>query len=152
MNTHGGAGRGQGRKPLGEELVAKTVSLFSRQVERLSRANLSEVVRRVLDEDERRQAKSYVTLWEDNAGGLWLVDTDRQMAYEVEGDGAFVEDAASLYADLFSTDGATVPYSEAIEPNDSTALVAEYDGEVALLYPGNMGAAAKGYCGVADYD
>lgn len=90
-----------------------------------------------------------VTLWEDNAGGLMLVDTDRQWAYEVTGDNMFLQNSSALFVDEFYTEGERYPYTEAVEQWPETQLVAEYDGERVVLYPDKMGYAAKRYCGIA---
>ena len=100
-NSHGGAGRGQGRKPLAEKLVSKTVTIFERQAERMIDANLSEVVRRLIDKHLEGQDARIVTLWEDGAGGCWLVDPDREWAWDMglsgEWGASFVQDASASW-------------------------------------------------------
>lgn len=152
-DNRGGAGRGQGRKPLPEELVAKTVTLFTRQVEALKRANLSEVVRRLIDDEHARQAKRYVTLWEDNAGGCWLVDKERTIAWDMSGGTSFVTDAADMFIDGHRHwDGESYSYEKAIENDEAVSMVADWDGDCARLYVNEMGYGAREYCRVPTDD
>ncbi len=104
-----------------------------------------------LDQNSRQVVK----LFEDNAGGLWLVDTDQQWAWNMDINGnmgnSFYADAGDLFADEvggWETENRH-PYSEAVEPRDETKLVAEYDGNMISLYPDKMGHSAKQYCGLA---
>lgn len=89
-----------------------------------------------------------VKLFEDNAGGLWLVDTDQEWAHDVSSGESFYQDALALYADDLQIDGESYPYTGIIEPYDDTKLVAEFDGDTVRLYPFVMGHAAKRYCGI----
>lgn len=147
--NHGGIREGAGRPPLESTTTRKTVTLLKRQVDRLDGANLSEVIRRCLDEDEAKQAKLLTQIWEDNAGGLWAVDTSRQKCYKVDGAGRYYADLSSLFA-FDSVDREVFLYSAIIDEQPEVNLVAEYDGETLHLYPHNMGRSAQAYCGIHD--
>jgi hypothetical protein len=140
-NSHGGAGRGQGRKPLAEPVTTKCFTLFERQA-----GYTSEQIRSIIDRHEVEYNREWVTLWEDNAGGLWLVDTARAAAWSV-GSSNFVADASDLWigqTDAWETD--SHPYAEAVEQQDGIKLVAEYSNGEAKFYPEEMGSAATEYC------
>lgn len=147
----GGAGRGQGRNPLdpSDETKRITITLLGSQLERLP-SNKSEAIRSMIDKHLAEQDKLYVRLFEDNAGGLWLVDTEQEIAVNVSEDGKFCEDAADLLAG--STAGwdedSIYPYGEGVEQWPETKLIAEYDGETVKLYPGAMGHSGKEYTGI----
>ena len=95
--------------------------------------------------------KPAVKLFEDNAGGLWLVDTDQVWAWSMGNMGnSFYADAIVLFGDDVADWAAEsrYPYSEEVEPHDQTKLVAEYDGSTIKMYPDAMGDSAKQYCGL----
>jgi hypothetical protein len=104
----------------------------------------------MIDRHETEYNREWITLWEDNAGGLWLVDAVRVTAWSVGpsvGPGNFVADASDLWIGLTDTwEIESYPYAEAVEPQDEIKLVAEYSNGEAKFYPESMGRAAKEYC------
>lgn len=102
----------------------------------------------MIDTYLQQASQSSVTLWEDNAGGLWLVDKARDTAFDASLFDSFFPDAEALYDDRFESDGGSYPYTEIIEQWPETKLVAEYDGSTVKLYPNAMGYSAKQYCGL----